>query len=84
MHGKLVFTPLGPIVPKVVIIFSASSCDFRQCPWEIRSATAERAGQGELGGCTHPEGANSMAESELRCSSKGLGWRWEGHFHRFL
>ena len=23
-----------------------------QCPWEIGSATAERAGQGEVGGCT--------------------------------
>ena len=42
--------PLGPIVPNVVIILSASSCDFRQCPWEIGSATAERAGQGEVGG----------------------------------
>ena len=43
---------LGPIAPNVVIILSASSCDFRQCPWEIGSATAERAGQGEVGGCT--------------------------------
>ena len=39
-------------MPKVVIILSASSCDFRQCPWEIGSAIAERAGQGEVGGCT--------------------------------
>ena len=45
-------SPFGPIVPNVVIIISASSCDFRQCPWEIASATAERAGQGEVGGCT--------------------------------
>ena len=45
-------SPLGPIAPNVVIILSASSCDFRQCPWEIGSATAERAGQGEVGGCT--------------------------------
>ena len=44
------FSPLGPIAPNVVIILSASSCDFRQCPWEIGSATAERAGQGEVGG----------------------------------
>ena len=44
--------PLGPIAPNVVIILSASSCDFRQCPWEIGSVTAERAGQGEVGGCT--------------------------------
>ena len=43
---------LGPIAPNVVIILSASSCDFRQCPWEIGSVTAERAGQGEVGGCT--------------------------------
>ena len=42
----------GPIAPNVVIILSASSCDFQQCPWEIGSATAERAGQGEVGGCT--------------------------------
>ena len=41
--------PLGPIAPNVVIILS---CDFWQCPWEIGSATAERAGQGEVGGCT--------------------------------
>ena len=40
------------MTPNVVIILSASSCDFRQCPWEIGSATAERAGQGEVGGCT--------------------------------
>ena len=46
------FSPLGPIAPNVVIILSASSCDFRQCPWEIGSATAERVGQGEVGGCT--------------------------------
>ena len=51
--------PLGPIAPNVVIILSASSCDFRQCPWEIGSATAERVGQREV----HPEGANSMAVS---------------------
>ena len=44
--------PLGPIVPNVVIILSASSCDFRQCPWEICSVIAERAGQGKVGGCT--------------------------------
>ena len=31
---------------------SASRCHFRQCPLEICSATAERAGQGEVGGCT--------------------------------
>ena len=53
----LTFNPLGPIVPNVVIILSASSCDFRQCPWEIGSATAERAGQGEVGGCTRRVGA---------------------------
>ena len=46
------FNPLGPIAPNVAIILSASSCDFRQCPWEIGSATAERAGQGKVGGCT--------------------------------
>ena len=46
------FSPLGPIAPKVVIILSASSCDFRQCPWDIGSVTAERVGQGEVGGCT--------------------------------
>ena len=32
--------------------------DFRQCPWEIGSAPAERAGQGEV---VHPKGADSMA-----------------------
>ena len=42
-------SPLGPIAPNFVIKLS---CDFRQCPWEIGSATAERAGQGEVGGCT--------------------------------
>ena len=40
-------------MPNVVIILSASSCDFQQCPWEIGSATAERAGQGEVGVQTH-------------------------------
>ena len=58
--------PLGPIAPIVVIILSASSCDFRQCPWEIGSATAERAGQGEVGGCTRRVQINSMAVSGLR------------------
>ena len=43
---------LGPIAPNVIIILSASSCDFWQYPCEIGSATAERAGQGEVGGCT--------------------------------
>ena len=42
----------GPIVPNVVIILSASSCDFWQCPLEMGSATAERVGKGEVGGCT--------------------------------
>ena len=31
---------------------SASWCHFRQCPWDLGSAWAERAGQGEVGGCT--------------------------------
>ena len=31
---------------------SSVMSDFRQCPWEIGSAPAERAGQGEVGGCT--------------------------------
>ena len=44
--------PLGPIAPNVVIIVSTSSCDFRKCPWKIGSAIAERARQGEVGGCT--------------------------------
>ena len=47
--------PLGPIAPNVVIILSASSCDFRQCPWEIGSATAEGQDGGRWvgapGGC---------------------------------
>ena len=47
---------LGPIAPNVVIILSASSCDFRQCPWEIGSVIAERARDkgrwvGAPGGC---------------------------------
>ena len=48
--GIKLISPLGPIAPNVVIILSASSCDFRQCPWEIGSATAERAGKEEVGG----------------------------------
>ena len=54
MEERIALNLLGPIAPNVVIILSASSCDFRQCPWEIHvgSATAERAGQGEVGGCT--------------------------------
>ena len=52
MRALPLINPLRPIAPNVVIILSASSCDFRQCPWEIGSATAERAGQGEVGGCT--------------------------------
>ena len=43
---------VNPSAPNVVIILSASSCDFRQCPWEIGSATAERVGQLEVGECT--------------------------------
>jgi len=27
-------------------------CNFRQRPWNIGSASAERAGEGEVGGCT--------------------------------
>ena len=42
---KLALSPIGPIVPNVIIILSASSCDFQQCSWEIGSATADRAGQ---------------------------------------
>ena len=39
---------------------SSVMSDFRQCPWEIGSAPAERAGQGG-GGWVHPKGADSMA-----------------------
>ena len=37
-----------------------------QCPWEIGSATAERAGQGEVGGCTRRVQTELMAVSGLR------------------
>ena len=48
-------------MPNVVIILSASSCDFRQCPCEM-----QQKGRDGGGGWVHPEGANSMAVSGLR------------------
>ena len=46
------FNPLGPIAPLSVMRLSASWCHFWQCPWDLGSAWAERAGQGEVGECT--------------------------------
>ena len=53
-------------MPNVVAILSASSCDFRQCPWEIGSATAERAGQVEVGGCTRRVQTSLAVSAGLR------------------
>jgi len=47
-----VLISLGPIADISVMRLSASWCHFRQCPWDVGSAWAERAGQGEVGGCT--------------------------------
>ena len=47
----MLFCFFRPFRAHSAIILSASSCDFQQCPWEIGSVTAERAGQGEVGGC---------------------------------
>ena len=41
--------------------FQPHDFHIRQCLWEIGSASAERAGQGEVDGCTR----NSMAASGL-------------------
>ena len=43
---------LGPIADISVMWLSASWCYFQQCPWDLGSAWAERAGQEEVGGCT--------------------------------
>ena len=72
---------LGPIAPNVVIILSASSCDFWQSPWEIGSATAERAGQGEVGGCTR------RVQTAWPCLGSAVERSWSalgGSFPSFL
>ena len=77
----LCFNPLGPLAPNVVIILSASSCDFRQCPWEIGAATAEKAGQGEVGGCTR------MVQTAWPCLGSAVERYWlalEGPFSSIL
>ena len=48
----LLINSLGPIADISIMRLSASWCHFRQCPWDLGSAWAERAGQGEVGGCT--------------------------------
>ena len=71
----------GPISPNVVIILSASSCDFWQCPWEMGSVTAERAGQGEVGGCTR------RVQTALPCLGSTVERSWSalgGPFPPFL
>jgi len=45
---------LGPIADISVMRLLASWCHFRQCPWDLVSAWAERAGQGRWVGA--PEG----------------------------
>ena len=62
------FNPLGPIAPNVVIMLSASSCNFGNVLGRynnVGSATAERAGQGEVGGCTRTPGG---------CKQHGRVW----------
>ena len=41
-----------------------------QCPWEIGSATAERAGQGEVGGCTR------RVQTEWPCLGSAVERSW--------
>ena len=57
--------PLGPIAPNVVIILSASSCDFLAMSLGDRFCDSRKGGTGG-GGRVHPEVANSMAVSGLR------------------
>ena len=72
---------LGPIVHISVMRLSASWCHFRQCPWEIGSAWAERVGWegggggGGIrgGGWVYPKGANSMAISGFCCRKAFVG-----------
>ena len=56
---------------------SASWCHFWQCPLEIGSAWAERAGQGDVGGCTWTV---PTAWPSLGSALKHLSWHWVGHF----
>ena len=49
---------------------SSVMSDFRQCPWEIGSAPAERAGQGEVGGCTR------RVQTAWRCLGLALKSPW--------
>ena len=70
--GGGVINPLGPIARNVVIILSALSCDFRQCPWEIGSVTADRAGLGEVGGCTR------RVQTAWPCLGSGVERSWSG------
>ena len=49
---------------------SSVMSDFRQCPWEIGSAPAERAWQGEVGGCTR------RVQTAWRCLGLALKSPW--------
>ena len=40
---------LIPFIPNVAYLHDVTSGN---CPWEIGSVSAERVGQGEVGGCT--------------------------------
>jgi len=48
----LVYKTLEHIADISVMRLSTSWCHFWQCPWDLGSVWAERAGQGEVGGCT--------------------------------
>ena len=50
-NSSALINSLGPIVYISIMRLSASWCHFRQCPWDLGSASAERVGQGEVGGC---------------------------------
>ena len=43
IHGPI--NSLGPIADISVMRLSASQCHFRQCPWDLGSASAERVGR---------------------------------------
>ena len=71
------FNSLGPIADISVMRLSASWCHFQQCPWDLGSAWAERAGQGEVGGCTRRVQTawprlGSCVRSDLVCTGRAI------------
>ena len=80
-NSSALINSLGPIVDISIMRLSASWCHFRQCPWDLGSVWAERAGQGEVGGCTRRvQTAWPRLGSSLEASWLALG----GPFLSFL